>query len=145
MIASTPLGRVGQPDDIARVAVFLASDASGWLAGERLTARAAIDNRLLRRRTRPLEVIIAITLNHTIVPAYDKEAAARLFAQLFSLAYKGADEHFASVKVNNTLTFLFEDSTKFRESPLRVPRLRHGFDAIFRRIQEAGLVYGSAP
>ncbi len=25
MIARTPLGRIGQPDDIARVAVFLAS------------------------------------------------------------------------------------------------------------------------
>ena len=38
MIASTPLGRIGQPDDIARIAVFLASDASAWLTGERLTA-----------------------------------------------------------------------------------------------------------
>ena len=38
MIASTPLGRIGQPDDIARVAVFLASDDSAWLTGERLTA-----------------------------------------------------------------------------------------------------------
>jgi 3-oxoacyl-[acyl-carrier protein] reductase len=38
MIAGTPLGRIGQPDDIARVAVFLASDDSGWLTGERLTA-----------------------------------------------------------------------------------------------------------
>jgi 3-oxoacyl-[acyl-carrier protein] reductase len=38
MVAATPLGRFGQPDDIARVAVFLASDASAWLTGERLTA-----------------------------------------------------------------------------------------------------------
>jgi hypothetical protein len=38
---------------------------------------------------------MAITLNHTIVPAYDKEVAARLFAQLFGLTYKGAGEHFA--------------------------------------------------
>jgi 3-oxoacyl-[acyl-carrier protein] reductase len=38
MIASTPLGRMGQPDDIARVAVFLASDDSGWMTGERLVA-----------------------------------------------------------------------------------------------------------
>ncbi len=37
-IANTPLGRFGQPDDIARVAVFLASDDSGWLTGERITA-----------------------------------------------------------------------------------------------------------
>src|SRR5262249_20381125 len=38
MVASTPLGRIGQPDDIARIAVFLASDDSAWLTGERLTA-----------------------------------------------------------------------------------------------------------
>jgi len=37
-IASTPLGRTGQPQDIARVAVFLASDDSGWLTGETLLA-----------------------------------------------------------------------------------------------------------
>jgi 3-oxoacyl-[acyl-carrier protein] reductase len=38
MVERTPLGRIGQPDDIARVAVFLASDDSAWLTGERLTA-----------------------------------------------------------------------------------------------------------
>ncbi|HTQ81890.1 MAG TPA: glucose 1-dehydrogenase [Pseudolabrys sp.] len=38
MIASTPLGRLGQPDDIARIASFLASDQSAWLTGERITA-----------------------------------------------------------------------------------------------------------
>lgn len=38
MIASTPLGRLGQPDDIAKVAVFLASEAAGWVTGETLAA-----------------------------------------------------------------------------------------------------------
>jgi 3-oxoacyl-[acyl-carrier protein] reductase len=38
MVAGTPLGRFGQPDDIARIAIFLASDHSAWLTGERLTA-----------------------------------------------------------------------------------------------------------
>jgi 3-oxoacyl-[acyl-carrier protein] reductase len=38
MVAETSLGRIGQPEDIARVAVFLASDASGWLTGERISA-----------------------------------------------------------------------------------------------------------
>ncbi|TKI06357.1 SDR family NAD(P)-dependent oxidoreductase [Martelella alba] len=36
MVDKTPLGRFGQPDDIAKVAVFLASDQSAWLTGERL-------------------------------------------------------------------------------------------------------------
>ncbi|HXF10175.1 MAG TPA: glucose 1-dehydrogenase [Desulfuromonadaceae bacterium] len=34
----TPLGRIGQPEDIGKVAAFLASDDSGWLTGETLVA-----------------------------------------------------------------------------------------------------------
>ena len=37
-VSQTPLGRVGQPEDIASVAVFLASDDSHWLTGEQLLA-----------------------------------------------------------------------------------------------------------
>ena len=38
IVSQTPLARLGQPDDIARVAVFLASDDAGWLTGESLLA-----------------------------------------------------------------------------------------------------------
>jgi len=38
MIAGTPLGRLGQPEDIAPIAVFLASEDAGWLTGETLVA-----------------------------------------------------------------------------------------------------------
>jgi 3-oxoacyl-[acyl-carrier protein] reductase len=34
LVAQTPLGRTGQPGDIASVAAFLASDDAGWLTGE---------------------------------------------------------------------------------------------------------------
>jgi 3-oxoacyl-[acyl-carrier protein] reductase len=37
-VAATPLGRIGQPDDIGKIAVFLASDQSGWVTGERIVA-----------------------------------------------------------------------------------------------------------
>ena len=33
MLDQTPLGRIGQPADIAKVAVFLASDDAGWVTG----------------------------------------------------------------------------------------------------------------
>ena len=36
IVANTPLGRIGQPNDIAPVAVFLASDDSSWVTGETL-------------------------------------------------------------------------------------------------------------
>jgi 3-oxoacyl-[acyl-carrier protein] reductase len=41
-IAKTPLGRVGIPSDIASVAVFLASDAAGWLTGECLSVSGGL-------------------------------------------------------------------------------------------------------
>jgi 3-oxoacyl-[acyl-carrier protein] reductase len=37
-LTQTPLGRLGQPDDIATIAVFLASDDARWLTGEQLIA-----------------------------------------------------------------------------------------------------------
>ena len=42
LVADTPMGRLGQPDDIARVAVFLASDDARWLTGERITASGGL-------------------------------------------------------------------------------------------------------
>jgi 3-oxoacyl-[acyl-carrier protein] reductase len=42
-IAMTPLGRAGQPEDIADVATFLASDASRWMTGEHLVASGGLN------------------------------------------------------------------------------------------------------
>jgi 3-oxoacyl-[acyl-carrier protein] reductase len=42
MVAGTLLGRLGQPDDIARVAVFFASDPAGWITGERKAAAGGV-------------------------------------------------------------------------------------------------------
>jgi 3-oxoacyl-[acyl-carrier protein] reductase len=36
--STAPLGRIGQPEDISPIAVFLASDDSGWLTGETILA-----------------------------------------------------------------------------------------------------------
>ena len=41
-VARTPLGRIGQPDDIGDIAVFLASDDSRWLTGEKLVASGGL-------------------------------------------------------------------------------------------------------
>ncbi len=42
LIAGTPLGRFGEPEDIAPVAVFLASDDSHWVTGESLRAAGGV-------------------------------------------------------------------------------------------------------
>lgn len=41
-VQQTPLGRIGQPPDIAPVAVFLASDDARWLTGETLFASGGL-------------------------------------------------------------------------------------------------------
>jgi 3-oxoacyl-[acyl-carrier protein] reductase len=38
MVAQTPLGRAGKPEDIAAAAVFLASSDSAWITGEQINA-----------------------------------------------------------------------------------------------------------
>jgi len=42
--AQTPLGRIGQPQDIGPVAVFLASDDSGWISGETLLVSGGLSH-----------------------------------------------------------------------------------------------------
>jgi 3-oxoacyl-[acyl-carrier protein] reductase len=42
LVATTPLGRTGQPEDIAKVAVFLASDDAAWITGEKISVSGGI-------------------------------------------------------------------------------------------------------
>jgi|SRR5882724_2433423 len=41
-LSRTPLGRAGEPDDIAKAAVFLASNDSGWITGEEILVGGGI-------------------------------------------------------------------------------------------------------
>ena len=42
LIAGTPLGRFGEPEDIAPVAIFLASEESHWVTGESIRAAGGV-------------------------------------------------------------------------------------------------------
>ena len=48
---------------------------------------------------------MTIQLDHTIVPAKDKIASARFFADVFGLAVKPGPGYFAQVQVNEGLGF----------------------------------------
>jgi len=85
-----------------------------------------------------------ITLNHTIVPARDKVAAAKFFARIFGLK-RGRSGYFAPVKVNKSLTLLFDDDAKVESHHYAFHVSEREFGAIFKRIKKAGIVYGSAP
>ena len=81
-----------------------------------------------------------ITLKHTIIPAHDKEASAKFFADIIGLSYEGPMGHFAPVKVNDTFTMDFDNREGF-ESHLDTDgtglRTHHHVDAAMFQSLEA--------
>lgn len=88
---------------------------------------------------------MSIVLNHTIVPAHDKSAAAGWFAEIFGLERDHSDDHFAPVYVNDELTLLFADAGSFAGGHYAFYVSDQEFDAILARVRDAGRPYGSAP
>ncbi|PCC68632.1 Glyoxalase-like domain-containing protein [Nannocystis exedens] len=89
---------------------------------------------------------MAITLNHTIVPARDKVASARFFADIFGLRYDGEVGPFAPVRVNDSLTLDFgDDDGGFEAHHYAFLVDDAEFDAIFARVRAAGLPFASSP
>jgi catechol 2,3-dioxygenase-like lactoylglutathione lyase family enzyme len=98
---------------------------------------------------------MAIRLDHTIVPAKDKVASAKFFAEIFGLKVT-RQGHFAEVQINETLTFAFADrSEEWGEAGFdpKVAQSHHyafhvsdtDFDGIFSRVKANGIPYGSGP
>ena len=82
---------------------------------------------------------MTITLNHTIVSARDKDAAARFFAEIFGLRFEGLGGHFAPVRVNDTLTLDFADAKGTIASQHYAFHVSDTeFDAILHRVKDAG-------
>ena len=88
---------------------------------------------------------MTITLNHTIVPARDKETSAKWFASIFGLTYEGTAGHFAPVQVNDTLTLDFDNRDQFESHHYAFHVTEDEFDAIFGQIKAEGIPYGSGP
>jgi catechol 2,3-dioxygenase-like lactoylglutathione lyase family enzyme len=88
---------------------------------------------------------MSIVLDHTIVPARDKEASARFFARIFGLRYEGNYSHFAPVRINDSLTLDFDNDEAFESHHYAFKVGDREFDAIYARVKEDGVVYGSGP
>ena len=89
---------------------------------------------------------MTITLNHTIVWARNKHAAARLFAETFGLRVESSGGHFAPVRVNDTLTLDFADATGTIAGQHYAFHVSDSeFDAILERVKDGGLPFGSGP
>ena len=84
-------------------------------------------------------------LDHTIVPAHDKEASAHFIARIFGLEYKGPWAHFAPVKVNDTLSLDFDDRERFESHHYAFIASDEEFDTILERVKGEGVAFGSGP
>ena len=78
---------------------------------------------------------MAIVLDHTIVPAHDKEASARFLARILGLRYEGPLSHFAPLRVNDTLTLDFDNDDDFDIHHYAFHVSDPEFDAILKRVQ----------
>jgi catechol 2,3-dioxygenase-like lactoylglutathione lyase family enzyme len=89
---------------------------------------------------------VTIELNHTIVPARDKEESVRFYERIFGLRYEGPMGHFAPIKIpSQSLTLDFDNRESFQAHHYAFKVSEDEFDQIFGRIVEAGLDYGSEP
>jgi catechol 2,3-dioxygenase-like lactoylglutathione lyase family enzyme len=88
---------------------------------------------------------MSIVLDHTIVPARDKDESARFFARIFGLRYEGPVSHFAPVQVNGTLTLDFDTDSGFERHHYAFKVGDEEFDGILERVRGEGIAYGSGP
>ena len=87
---------------------------------------------------------MTVSLNHTIVPARDKVAAAKFFTKIFGLK-RGRSSYFAPVRVNDGLTLDFDERGEFESHHYAFMVGEAEFDAIFDRVKAEGITYGSGP
>ena len=88
---------------------------------------------------------MAILLDHTIVPARDKLASAKFFANIFGLNVKPGEGYFAQVQVNDSLTFDFADEPDPKSHHYAFHISEAEFEEIYERVKSKGLPYGSGP
>ena len=88
---------------------------------------------------------MALYLDHTIVPAHDKEESARFIARVFGLQYNGMWGPFAPVKFNDTLSMDFDDRGEVHWNHYAFLASDEEFDAILQRVKDEGIAFGSGP
>ena len=88
---------------------------------------------------------MAIQLDHVIVPSRQRLASAKLLADLLGVPWEESRGEFTPVYVNDSLTVDFADREQFQRYHLCFRVTDADFDAIFGRVQSAGLAYRSRP
>lgn len=88
---------------------------------------------------------MSITLNHTIVPAINREVSARFYCDIFGFEYIGEFARFIVVRVNDTLCLDFANEKQFEPHHYAFKVTDSIFDEIFKQIKQNHIKYGSGP
>jgi catechol 2,3-dioxygenase-like lactoylglutathione lyase family enzyme len=88
---------------------------------------------------------MAITLNHTIISAHDKEATASFLAEILGLSPPTRLGHFAVVRVGETSLDFVETDDPIPQRHFAFLVSEAEFDAIFERIRSRRLAYWADP
>ncbi len=88
---------------------------------------------------------MAITLNHTIVAAYDRVESAAFYARIFGFEAPSTQSAFSVVRVNDSLTLDFANTERFDPQHYAFKVSEQEFDEIFARVLAEGIAYGSGP
>ena len=80
-------------------------------------------------------------LDHTLVPAEDKEASAKFFARIMGLEYVGIDGSCGLVRVDDALTLRFDEQRTGR-THLAFHVTNDEFDGVMGRLQADDVVFG---
>jgi hypothetical protein len=88
---------------------------------------------------------MTIVLHHTIVPVGDKQRGAQLLADLLGLQVGSAAGPFVPVRINDDLTFDFDDRLGARPGHYAFLVDDQVFDRAPQLAQSSGLAWGSAP
>lgn len=92
---------------------------------------------------------MAITLNHTLVPAHDKDSSAHWLADLLELRVEDRSPtnpsgRFAVVRVGET-SLDFADAKNFQPHHYAFLVIDVAFDSILARVKDRGLPYAADP
>ena len=88
---------------------------------------------------------MAIQLDHIIVPSHNRVDGARRLAELLGAPWAESQGNFSPVYVNEALTLDFADRQQFEGHHVCFRVSEADFDAIFARLQAAGIPYRSSP
>lgn len=88
---------------------------------------------------------MSVQLNHTIVPAHDKAAAAEFLADILGLDPPKTVGPFVCVETANGVTLDYDDRWEVTSHHYAFLISEEDFDAIFQRITDRGIAYWADP